>query len=133
MNGKITKNLNRIGIISLMLILGLVIGCGNNDKDVNGQTPSDVFKQFCEAAAKGDTKTACELTYNPFSTQTFFDGLSKDKKLLKEFKDKMAGAGEFDYLVSGDHASVITKYKDGSKSLDKFVRKDGVWKIKLLE
>jgi ketosteroid isomerase-like protein len=106
------------GIIGLMLIIGVAIGCSK------GGSPSNVVKQFIVAIEKGDAKAIGELA-TPEAAQIVLMFGEKMKGMVAA----KGGITNTKETINGDTAVVEITYKDGSKGEMNLVRVDGKWKV----
>jgi len=125
------KRIFTIGLISIMLIIGLVfISCGG------GNSPSAVAKQFYAAAEKENFKAMGDLM-EPESAQIMaalaekMEGSAGEEGGMGEAVKEKGGIVNTEETIDGDTATVRLTFKDESTEELKLVRIDGKWKVTL--
>lgn len=107
-----------IGIISLLLIIGLVItSCGG------GGSPSNVIRKLHTAVEKGDTKVISELVVPEAAAL-----ILKMMEQLQEAYTESGGIAKIEETIDGNTAVVTVTYKMGDTADYDLVKVNGKWK-----
>jgi len=113
------KHFSFIGLISLLLIMGIVvIGCSG------GGSPTSVVKKLHTAMEKGDSKAIGQLM-TPEAAQMIAMMGEKVKGMMATY----GGIAKTEETIDGNNAVVKVTYKNGETSDYQLVKIDGKWKV----
>lgn len=116
------KILQIMGIISLMLVIGLAISCGEKKG-----SPSYVIRQYYTAVEKGGDEETFEklAAHGEAGMIQMFAQMTKDTIAAK------GGIKSIEETIDGDKAIVETTFKDGTSEKLHLVNEDGEWRMTL--
>jgi len=114
------KTFYLIGLISIMLIIGMVIiGCSGG-----GSSPSTVVRQLHTAIEKQDSKKINQLMSAEAAAAVIMYG-EKASGMISEY----GGIEKTTETIDGNHATVEVTYKNGDKEEWELEKIDGKWKV----